>query len=150
MEQAARLLSLTVSTYLLFGLLQGQAGAYYVSVQASTAAKAGGAVPPDAKSVNTGQVAQSSVSASIGSSSSCTAGQTCPEEASSTAQASFTGTAVPGSLSALASGAANMSGPRAFGPGHYGSGGTLAWQDTVTITQEGDFKVTLRLDSSVN
>lgn len=50
----------------------------------------------------------------------------------------------------MVNGSASESGPTGFGPATYGASGTLKWQDTFTITREGDFRVSLTLDSSVN
>jgi hypothetical protein len=55
-------------------------------------------------------------------------------------------------LFGVISGNANESNavPAPFGPSTYSGSATAAWEDTITITQTGDFRVTLTFDSSVS
>jgi hypothetical protein len=126
------------------------ADAYYVSIQGSGRAVAFGERTDTFRSVNSGQVAQTSVTEVFSSSSSCNSGVTCPPGATSTAQLSFSGTVTPGTLSGIISGSASASNPTPIPLSTYTGGASLAWQDTVRITQTGDFKVTFTFDSSVS
>jgi len=129
------------------------ASAFYVSVDGTSGAQMPHSNPPnDQKTVNSGQLAQSTTSGSISSALTfqCFPPGSCPPGTAGSAQAAFQGTAGLGTLSALASGSANFSSPFPFSSSGYFANGTLVWQDTFTITREGDFKVTLTLDSSVN
>ncbi len=126
------------------------ADAYYVSIQGSGRAVAFGERTDTFRSVNSGQVAQTSVTEVFSSSSSCNSGVTCPPGATSTAQLSFSGTVTPGTLSGFISGCASASNPTPIPLSTYTGGASLAWQDTVRITQTGDFKVTFTFDSSVS
>lgn len=147
MGKSTRVLHLLLIALFLFGYSPG-AFAYFVSINADTHAMAGITVV-DGNSVNTGQLAQTSVLRSLNSTANCVSGQDCSPSLSAHSEAAFTGTAALGTLSAVVNGASSQSGTLHL-PSAYGAGATLTWKDTVTITQGGDFKVTLTLDSSVN
>jgi hypothetical protein len=137
------------------GALSGEgqkAFAYYVSINAGTNASIAHSNPTqDVKTINTGQLTQATTSGSITSSLpfQCFPIGTCPPNTTGSAQTTWQGTASLGTLVAGASGSANFSSPTIFPPALYNASGTLVWQDTFTITREGDFKATLTLDSAV-
>ena len=131
--------------------LYNQASAYYVQMQGSANAIAIRPLNPP-QSFDTGQVSQTTaLIRQANSSASCTPGLTCPPGSLANAQASVSASAAPGTLFGVVSGNANESAsvPAPFGPSSYNGNATLAWEDTVTITQTGDFRVTLTFDSSV-
>jgi K319-like protein len=145
----------STSFLVLFSLLirlQDPAWAYSVQAQGGTSAVAIRFTTPP-QSFNTGPLNQTSYTTSISSSAVCTGDPAVcplPVGASANAQATLFGTVSMGTLSAIARGSANVSSPSPVPPANYTAGGTFIWQDNVTITQTGDFKMTLTLDSSVS
>ena len=131
--------------------LHNSAFAYYSQIQGSTNAFSLRLLNPP-QTFDTGQVSQTTgVSRQQSSSASCTPGVNCPQFiTAANAQVSLSATAAPGTLFGVISGNANESAPAPFGPSHYDGAATLVWEDTVTITQTGDFRVTLTFDSSVS